>query len=232
MITTFDYILGILGIAAPIYIVVRLAIHHELAQYFALGFYSISTVTATLSLFAIMKIYGFSSLDYLYFYYYSESVLAILLYFVVLGFLRQLFEDLGAGIYVRIGGILLLSATACVSFLLIEGHKDYMTSRFVVELGRNLNFVGVVLTFLLWSAMMKLHETRARMTQLVLALGIYFCGFALSYGLRIAHPDWQFLKALPPLLSTWLHLSWAYTFAKLPEEARLATLRVAAFRTR
>lgn len=82
MFTTYDYILGFVGVAAPIYIVVRLAIHS---------------------------------------YYYSESVLPILLYFDVLGFLPQLFEDLGAEIYVRIGGILLLSATALVSFLMVGG---------------------------------------------------------------------------------------------------------------
>ncbi|HEV2490152.1 MAG TPA: hypothetical protein VGT03_10120 [Candidatus Acidoferrales bacterium] len=232
MFTTFDYILSFLGTAAPIYIVIRLAIHRELSRYFAIAFYSASAVAASIGLFAIMEIHGFSSPQYLYFYYYSESTLAILLYFVVLGFLRQLFEDLGTEIYVRIGGILLLSATALVSFLMVEGHKDYMTSRFVVELGRNLNFLGVVLTFLLWAAMMKSHETRARMTQLALALGIYFCSFALSYGLRLSHPEWQLLKTLPPILSTWLHWSWAYTFTKLPEEARLVTLRVAAFRTR
>lgn len=232
MITIFDYVLAVVDLVAPAYIVVRLAIHHELLKYFALAFYSASTVLETVFLFAVIRIHGFSSLVYVYSYYYSESVMAILLFFVVLGFLRQLFEDLGAGIYVRIAGILLLSGTAFVSFLMIQGNKDYLTSRFVVELGRNLNFVGVVLTFMLWTAMMKLRETRARMAQLVLALGIYFCGFVLSYGLRVSHPEWQILKLLPPLFSTWLFVSWSYSLTKLPEEARLATLRVAAFRNR
>ncbi|HKW90006.1 MAG TPA: hypothetical protein VJN21_14740 [Candidatus Acidoferrales bacterium] len=232
MLTAFDYILTFAGLVAPAYVVIRLAIHRELFNYFALAFYCASTVAETVGLLAVLRIYGFSSLVYLYGYYYSESVLAVLLYFVVLGFLRQLFEDLGAGIYARIGCILLLSGTALISFLMIQGNRDYLTSRFVVELGRNLNFVGVVLTFMLWTAMMKLHETRARVTQLVLALGVYFCGFVLSYGLRLSHPEWQVLKLLPPLLSVWLFVSWAYTLTKLPEEARFATLRVAAFRSR
>lgn len=232
MLTTFDYILGVLGILAPAYVVLCLAIQREILSYFALAFYSASSVAASAGLYAVLKTYGFNSLAYRYSYYYSESVLAVLLFFVILSFFRQLFEDLGAGIYVRIGGILLLSGTAMVSFLMIQGNRSYLTDRFVVELGRNLNFVGVVLTVLLWTSIMKLHETRARMTQLVLALGIYFCGFVLSYGLRITHPQWQFLKILPPLLSTWLYLSWAFTFTRIPEEARLATLRVAAFRTR
>jgi hypothetical protein len=232
MISLFDYVLAVLGIVAPAFLVVRLAIHRELLNYFALAFYSASSIAASLGLALILKIYGFTSLAYLYAYYYSESVLAVLLFFVVLSFLRQLFEDLGAGIYIRVAGILMLSATGVISFLIIQGNRSYLTSRFVVELGRDINFVGVVLVVLLWSAMMKLHESRARMTQLVLALGIYFSGFVLSYGLRLGFPEWQFLRKLPPLLSVWLYVSWAYTFVKIPEEARLTTARVAAFRTR
>jgi hypothetical protein len=230
--TLYDYIVVITGILAGLYVIVLEAFRRQITQYLFLLLYLALSLTETIAGYAILRIYGFASAQYMYFYYYCESVLAIILYFVILGFIRQILEDLGAGIYARIAGILLLGGTALVSFLMVEGHKSYMTSRFVVELGRNLNFVGVVLVFLLWSAMRKLHETRARMSQLVLALGIYFCGFALAYGLRMTFPQWRLLRLLPPLLSVWLNCSWAYTFTKLPEEARLATARVAAFATR
>jgi hypothetical protein len=230
--TTFDYALFFLSLPAPIYIAVLLLKRRESAQYLALAFYAFTTAMASIGGFAVMRVFGFTSLAYIYYYYYTESFLAVLLFLVLMSFFRQLFEDMGAGLYVRIGGILLLGGTAFVSFLIIQGSRDHMTSRFVVELGRNLNFVGVVLVYLLWIAIMKLHETRTRMVQLVLALGIYFSTYALCYGLRPAHPDWQILRTMPALVSVWLFFSWAYTFTKIPEEARLATLRVAAFRTR
>ncbi|HXJ16538.1 MAG TPA: hypothetical protein VNM68_05000, partial [Candidatus Polarisedimenticolia bacterium] len=85
--------------------------------------------------------------------------------------------------------------------------------------------VGVVLTYMLWGAILKLRETRTRLIQLVLALGVYFSGTAGIYALRNLFPDLQptLLQWLPPLFGTLLPLAWTYTFLKVPEEARLTT---------
>ncbi|HVA72805.1 MAG TPA: hypothetical protein VNF02_06790 [Candidatus Limnocylindrales bacterium] len=230
--TPFDYIVWLISLPAPIYIVARLAVRRELFRYFALAFYCLATTASNIGNFAVLKIYGIASAPYIYAYFYSESILAVLLFLVVLSMFRQLLEDMGATVYVRIAGILLLAGTAWVSFTVVQGHRDHMTGRFVVELGRDLNFVGVVLVYLLWTAIMKLRESRARMIQLALALGVYFSVYVLCYGLRQAHPEWAVLRMMPALVSTFLFYSWAYTFTKIPEEARLATARLAALATR
>jgi len=98
----------------------------------------------------------------------------------------------------------------------------------VVELGQNLYFVGVVLTYVLWGAVMKLRETRMRLIQLVLSLGVYFSAYAALYALRNLFPDVAIFKFLVPIVGTWLPLAWAYTFTKVPENARLATARLVA----
>ena len=99
-----------------------------------------------------------------------------------------------------------------------DPHDDSVRRRF----GQNIYFVGVVLTYLLWGAMLKLRETRTRIVQLVLALGIYFSAMAGVYALRNLFPGLEdpILRWFPPLISTWLPLAWAYTLAKVPEEAR------------
>ncbi|HKW89977.1 MAG TPA: hypothetical protein VJN21_14595, partial [Candidatus Acidoferrales bacterium] len=81
----------------------------------------------------------------------------------------------------------------------------------------------------LWGAILKLRETRTRLVQLVLALGIFFSADAATYALRNLFPTFQgeFLKFIPPLLGAFLPLAWAYTFTKIPEEARLLTARLA-----
>src|SRR5580700_2388559 len=114
------------------------------------------------------------------------------------------------------------------SYAVVRQNKDHLTSHFVVELGQNLYFVGVVLTYLLWGAILKLRETRTRLIQLVLALGVYFSATAGTYALRNLFPGLQesFLRWVPPLIGTWLPLAWAYTFSKIPEDARLATARL------
>ncbi|MGH9727876.1 MAG: hypothetical protein ACRD4V_04725 [Candidatus Acidiferrales bacterium] len=230
--THFDYLVWLLSLPAPIYIVARLAARHELPRYFALAFYCLATSAVSIGDFAILKICGIGSMEYIYAYYYGESVLAVVLFLVVLGLFRQLLEDMGAALYVRVAGILLLGRTAWISFMIVQDSRAHMTSRFVVELGRNLSFVGVVLVYLLWMAIMKLHESRTRMIQIALALGIYFSVYALCYGLRQSHPDWTIAKIALPIVSTFLFYSWAYTLTQIPEEARLATARVAALATR
>ena len=100
-------------------------------------------------------------------------------------------------------------------------------SRFVVELSQNLYFVGVVLTYVLWGAMMKLRETRTRLIQLVLSLGIYFSMLAAEYALRNLYPSFTTVKTyLPPVVGCLLPLAWCYAFLKLSEDARLATARL------
>jgi hypothetical protein len=77
---------------------------------------------------------------------------------------------------------------------------------------------------------MKLRETRTQVIQLVSALGVYFSAFAGNYALHNLSPKYSFLTIwiyAPQILALWLPAAWAYTFAKVPEEARLATARVA-----
>jgi hypothetical protein len=97
-----------------------------------------------------------------------------------------------------------------------------------VELSQNLYFVGVVLTYVLWGAVVKLRETRTRLVQLVLALGIYFSASAAAYALRNMFPSLAVTHFIPPLAGTFLPLAWAYTFWKVSETARLAPGRLTA----
>jgi VanZ family protein len=147
-----------------------------------------------------------------------------------MSFYQQVFHQMGVGKYVRWTSVFLLSATALFSYLVVrQMPSHHLTSRFVVEMSQNLYFVGVVLTYLLWGAILKLRETRTRLIQLVLALGIFFSADAATYALRSLFPGLEanFLKWVPPLVGTFLPLAWAYTFTKISEDARLETARVA-----
>jgi MFS family permease len=111
---------------------------------------------------------------------------------------------------------------------MVSSSSDKMVTNFALELSQNLYFVGVVLTYLLWGAMMKLRENRTRLMQLVLALGVYFSAFAGSYALRNMYPHFFIWQYFQQLMAIWLPVSWAYSFIKVPEDARMATARVLA----
>jgi hypothetical protein len=136
---------------------------------------------------------------------------------------------MGLSRYVRVGALLLLAGTAWFSYQVVMNSSDRLVTRFVVELSQNLYFVGVVLTYALWGAVVKLRETRAQLVQLILALGVYFSAFAASYALWNLYPSLApVLRYIPSVMALWLPVAWAYTFWKIPEEARLATASVVA----
>lgn len=209
---------------------VCLTVRHQLLKYLAISTYLTTASLATLGQYLIIRHYGLTSHQYFYYYYYSESLFTILLFFVIIQFYQELFIEMKASSYIRRGALGLLAATAGFSYLVVHANRDHLTSRFVVELGQNLYFLGVVLTYLLWFSILKLHETRTRLVQLVLALGVYFSATAAAYALRNLFPTLQgsFLHWIPPLASLWLPISWALTFLKIPQEARLVTGRLLA----
>jgi len=228
MLGPLDYSLWLSSFAAEVYVVVRAFYRKDVFRYFTLNFYMLAAALATLGHFLIFRQYGFSSIEYRYFYYYSDSLLIVFLFFAIMELYQHVFREMGVSKYVRGAAILLLAATAWFSYLVVREHQDHLTGRFVVELAQNLYFVGVVLTYLLWAAVLKLRETRTRLIQLVLALGIYFSATAAAFALRNMFPSLAMVKMIQPLAGTLLPLAWAYTFTTIPEEERLATTRVAA----
>lgn len=226
----FDYIVAILSLLAAAYVVARLCSSRNSFRYLSLNIYMFAAGGVTVGDILVLLHFGISSPMYQYFYYYTDALLTISLFFVIMSFYQQVFQQMGVGKYVRGASVLLLSATAVFSYLVVRQNTNHLTSRFVVEMGQNLYFVGVVLTYLLWGAVVKLRETRTRLIQLVLALGIFFSADAGAYAMRNLFPGLQvsFLRFVPPLVGLFLPLAWAYTFTKVSEDARLETARVAA----
>ena len=230
MLGPLDYGFSILSLMIEAYVVVCLCVSKNYLRYLSLNIYMLAAVGVTIGQDVALLHFGVSSQVYGYVYYYTDALLTISLFFVILGFYQQVFHQMGVGKYVRWASILLLSATALFSYLVVRRMPSHhLTNRFVVEMSQNLYFVGVVLTYLLWGAVVKLRETRTRLIQLVLALGIFFSSEAAGYALRNLFPGLEanFLKWVPPIAGTFLPLAWAYTFTRIPEQARLETARVA-----
>lgn len=225
MLGPLDYVLWLAGFLLESYVVVSSLTRREFRKYLTLNIYMICAAVVTCGLFFVYHQFGFTSKSYFYYYYYTDGLLYVLMYFVVIHFYQQVFKEMNASRYIRSAAVILLLATAFFSYLVVYQTKEHLTSRFVVELEQNLNFVGVILTYLLWASLLKLHETRTRLIQLILALGVYFSATAGVYALHNLFPVLENygLRWVPPLLGTWLPLAWAYTFTRVPEESRLLT---------
>ena len=230
MLGPLDYMIWLSGFLLEAAVVVCVVFSRSLARYYAVAVYMLCQAAVEYLHYVCIARFGVSSPQYNSLYFYTESLLTILLFCVIIQFYQQVFADLNVGRYIRGGASTLLFATAMFSYLVVRGHSDHLTKQFVIEFGQDLYFVGVVLTYLLWAAILHFRETRTRLIHLVLALGLYFSGTAAAYALRNLFPDMQafVLQWVPPLFGTLLPLAWAYTFWRVPEEARLLTYQLEA----
>src|SRR5258708_27010185 len=201
---------------------------NSLRRYFLLNVYMAASVLISIGRYNILSHYGFTWKEYLYFYYYSDSLLTIALYFALMSLYSHIFSDLNAERYIRIGTVILLSGTALFSYSVVQQFSSKLVTRFVVELSQNLYFVGLVLTYILWAAVLKMRETRTRLIQLVLSMGVYFSLFAANFALQnLYHSRSSFFEFLTPLFGCFLPLSWGFTFWHVSDEARTAPSRLA-----
>ncbi len=228
MLGSIDYAIWLLTAVLEAGAVVCVVCARSSRKYFPLVFYMLAEFIATAGRFIVFLRFGYASQEYFYFYYYSDALEVICLYCALMGLYSLVFEEMGVSRYLRVAGVLLLGTTAGLTYAVVSGSRDRLLTHFVVELSQNLYFVGVILTYLLWGAMMKLRETRTRLVQIVLSLGVCVSAFAAIYALRNLYPSFPIWQYTPPILAIALPAAWGYTFLKVPEEARLAPARLAA----
>jgi hypothetical protein len=195
----------------------------EFLRYLPLNLYMVLCAVANCGLLLCSRDFGVHSREYFYSYYSADILLSILMYLVVAELFSRVFEGTDFSRYIRGAAGILLVATALFAFISVRSSGTRVSTQFAVELEQDLNFVGVVLMYVLWGAVLKLRETRVRIVQVVLALGVYFSAIAASYALRNLFPDLavSVLQWLPPLSGLWLVLALTYTFVRVPDDARL-----------
>src|SRR5208283_1599131 len=125
--------------------------------------------------------------------------------------------------------VVLLLGTAGFSYAVVaQSEKRLYTTDFACQLSQNLYFVGIVLTYLLWGAVLKLRETRTRLVQIVLSLGLYFSAYAASYALYNVAPQYGLVRYAGGAIGCLLPLAWCITIMRYSEEARLAPAQLLA----
>jgi len=197
-------------------------------KYFFLNLYVILALFADLLRQFVLRNYGLQSPEYIYTYYYTDCLLTIALFVAVINLASHVFAELNLARYVRFVAVLLLLGTAGFTYAVVVQSTERLATKFAAELSQNLYFVGLVLTYLLWGAVLKLRETRTRLVQMVLSLGLYFSAYAGSYALLNMAPNSEIVQYLGPLLGCFLPVSWALTIIRHSENARLTPAQLVA----
>ncbi len=225
---SIGYTIWVLGSLLEVCVVVSAIAKHSFRRYLCLNIYMLFSFLISLGRYYAFNHFGLRSSEYKYFYFYSDAVLTIFLYLALITLYLHVFDEMKVEKYVRLTAVLLLVGTVLFSYGVVQQSQNKMlTGAFFAELSQNLYFVGLVLTYILWGAILKLRETRTQLIQLVLSLGIYFSAFAATFALGNMFPNFQFFGYVVPVFGCLLPLAWAYAFWRLAPDARMAPARLA-----
>jgi len=219
-------IIWYLGTAFELAFVVCSIARKSFFRYFFLNVYFILAMVFSFGRHFVLSGHGWDSAEYTYFYFYTDALLTLALYLALISLYSRVFGELRFSRYLRTLAVLLLLGTAAFSYAVVAQSTERLSTGFAYELSQNLYFVGLVLTYLLWGAILKLGETRTRIVQIVLSLGLYFSAYAASYALVNFADKYSVVRFLGPLVSCLLPLSWTVTIWRHSEEARLVPARL------
>src|ERR1700745_1112596 len=156
----------IVGMVAGVCFVICSLVRRAFSRYFFLNLYVILSMCADLIRQVVLRFFALDSPEYMYAYFYTACLLTIALFIAVISLASHVFAELNLTRYVRLVAVFLLLGTAGFTYAVVAQSTDLLATRFALELSQNLYFVGLVLTYLLWGAVLKLHETRPRLVQM------------------------------------------------------------------
>ncbi len=217
-----------LGTALELAFVVCSIARRSFFTYFFLNLYMLLSVLADVARWQVLRTDGLDSDRYMQCYYYTDALLTVLLYVLLISLYSRVFGELRFAKHMKLAAVVLLLGTAGFSYAVVAQQGTRLAHYFAYELSQNLYFVGIILTYLLWGAVLKLRETRTRVVQMVLSLGLYFSAYAASYALVNVAPGVTVVKYASPLLGCLLPLAWCVTIMRYSEDARLAPAQLVA----
>ncbi len=211
------------GICALLLLTFQIIRQRLTRRYFAVACYaivaSITAIGATVAAYVFNRDWAFG-----FFFAYGECLQTIFLYLALIELLESVIGELQLSRVVRWMTLALLLLTVGFAWWKVQDIKNNLSSRFFYELSANLYYIGMILSLILWGAIRKLGETRARLIHLSLSLGVYFSAQALFYlFIQVGPRALNAYLVLPfQIVSISLPIFWAFTFTMIPETARLS----------
>jgi hypothetical protein len=221
MLGSFDYALWLISFLAEVYVVVCAVRRGDLFRYFTLNIYVLGLAADTVIRYIVFTTYGVSSTQYRYCYYYTDALLTVVMFGAIISLYSHVFQESSVPSYLRILAFVSLTTTAAYSLLVIQQKRELLATDFVAEFSANLYFVGMVLTYVLWTIVLKRRNPCTRLVLIVTAFGVFFGGHTVTYGLHSLFPSVTAWRYIPPVLGTWLPLSLAFTFTRFSDEDRI-----------
>ena len=219
MIGTYEVSVEMLSVLLALGILILCLRQGLFSRYLILNLYLLANVAFTLGNLYVRSLYGYTSLQYFYFYYTGDAIVTVINYVLIGSFFNYMFRHSVFRKYVQLTISFFFVGVVIVSGMFISSSVERFYSTWVYEFEQNMYFVGVLLTFLLWMTMTYLGAETRRFALLVSGMGIFFAAHAANYALLFLSPSMDFLVGkVPPLAYNFMVGLWLYTFLRVPEE--------------
>jgi hypothetical protein len=96
-----DYAVWLIGTLFEAAVLVCSVRRKVFRKYLFLNLYMAASILFSVARFQVLQDYGFSSPQYFYFYYYSDAIQTVLLYFALTSLFSKVFDEIGADRYVK-----------------------------------------------------------------------------------------------------------------------------------
>ena len=179
-------------------------------KFLFLNFYLLLSATINIGRYAVYYHFGYTSPEYLYFYYFSEAPLTITLFLCVCELSSRLVGDKMPPRRVALWSAGALLAIALFSLSDASSWGDRVRAHFVIELSKNICFACSLGIALLWVWKLRNDPEDRFAARFVNVLVVYFSLFVLIYGAHRLVPHASSLGNLSPILGAWLPLGCGF----------------------
>jgi hypothetical protein len=207
--------LWLLTILIAGFVVFLCARQKVLSKFFVFNCYFVAYIVVSIGRFCILSRDGYASSNYLYFYYYSDAALTILLALAVWQIAARLVAGrIGRGA-VLIAGTSILLLVIFLCFFSVAHSSSPPITHFAVEISQNILLAAGLATLALW-IWNRLNKAEDRITtQFVNVLVVYFAVFYLLHWLGHAWPySFGHGGDLLSMMAAWLPLGCSFALVQ------------------
>ncbi|MGD1156341.1 MAG: hypothetical protein ABSA41_10975 [Terriglobia bacterium] len=173
---------------------------------------------------AVLNYFGRASVQFAYFYWLTDVVLAMGAFLLICSFFRRACtREQKLWRFVRLLLVFVFVLVAAISALALTRHYSQLYTGFIVEFSQNLYFSCLVLNTMLYLMIQQLAIDDDELGLLVCGMGVQFAGEAaglalyhVTLGENFARLVFSFLN---PACTLGMLSIWAYAIVKMPQAA-------------
>jgi hypothetical protein len=186
-----------------------------------LSYVSVLFATDAVARPAVLNFYGPSSLQYAYFYWVTDVVLAVGAFLLICNFFhRACSHQQTMWSFLRLMLIFVFIVAVGVTVLSLSKNYTQLFTFFIVEFSQNLYFSCLILNTLLYILMQQIESVDEPLGLLVCGMGIQFAGEAACFALLHLTSGEHFARIittfLAPACTMGMLLVWIYAVVKVP----------------